>query len=219
MGRSPTENYQARTQQRQNILAAARTVFARKGRAATMADIAAQAGISQGLAYRYFTGKEHLLAEVVGEAQQSAHFERFLSRSGSPIERLTALVKYVLDDEGDLALSGFSGLANDGKGSQEWREWRRRRRRALHAIVRQLIIEGQRVGEIVPGHPDRLTTLLRATLDGLRALSLDEDAVSTGRLPSPDMILRGIRAEIPRHAAMPAVPMPPSPTGRSGERV
>jgi AcrR family transcriptional regulator len=184
-----------------------------------MADIAAQAGISQGLAYRYFTGKEQLLAEVIAESQQSAHFERFLSRSGSPIERLTALVGHVLDDEGDLALSGFSGMANDGKGSQEWREWRRRRRRALHAIVRQLIIEGQRVGEIVSGHPDRLTLLLRATLDGLRALSLDDDAVGTGRVPSADMILRGIRAEIPRHAATPAVPMPPSPTGRSGERV
>lgn len=46
------------------------------------------------------------------------------------------------------------------------------------------------MGEIIAGHPNRLTLLLPATVDGLRAWSLDEEAVATGRLPSADMLLR-----------------------------
>lgn len=38
--------------QRTNILEGARRAFARKGQAATMADVAQAAGVSQGLAYR-----------------------------------------------------------------------------------------------------------------------------------------------------------------------
>ena len=220
MGRSPTENIQARIQQRANILAAARYVFARKGRAATMADIATQARISQGLAYRYFTGKEHILTEVLAETQQSVGFEQFLSQSGTPVERLAALVEHVLRDPGELALSNLShGMAYEEKGSKELRELGRRRQRALHAIIRQLVIEGQRMGEVISGNPDRLTLLLRATLGGLRVLSLDEAEVGTDRLPSADMILRGIRSGIRRHPVTPAVPMPPSRTDNADDDV
>lgn len=220
MARSPAANTQARTQQRDKILAAARHVFARKGRAATMADIAAQAGVSQGLAYRYFAGKEQILAEVAAHANESVPFEQFLVMPGSPMERLVALVEHVLDPAGDLAFHGLAkGLANDGKGPEGLEEWVRRRRRTLHAVVRQLIIEGQRMGEIVPGNPEHLTILLRATLDGLQALALAEFEIGSGRLPSPDMIVRGLRAETRQPRVDPAVPMPPSRTQGSGDRV
>lgn len=51
---------------RDSILAAAKQVFAEKGFEATsIADIARAAGISDGLAYRYFQGKRDLLNEVL----------------------------------------------------------------------------------------------------------------------------------------------------------
>lgn len=53
-------------QRRQQILDAAIACFARKGfQQTTMADIAAQAGVSDTLAYRYFSGKEELIVEAV----------------------------------------------------------------------------------------------------------------------------------------------------------
>ncbi|GMU41728.1 MAG: hypothetical protein AMXMBFR23_25940 [Chloroflexota bacterium] len=52
-------------ERRQEILAAARTVFIEKGyAAATINDIAAEAGVAAGSIYRYFPGKADLIAEV-----------------------------------------------------------------------------------------------------------------------------------------------------------
>lgn len=58
--------------QRTNILEGARRAFARKGQAATMADVAQAAGVSQGLAYRYFASKEQLVNELVAHALEQA---------------------------------------------------------------------------------------------------------------------------------------------------
>jgi AcrR family transcriptional regulator len=55
-------------QRRQQILQAAITCFARKGfHQTTMAEIAAEAGVSDTLAYRYFSGKEALTEAAVRE--------------------------------------------------------------------------------------------------------------------------------------------------------
>ena len=47
------------------ILDAARRVFARKGLGATISDIAEEAGVSQGLAYRYFSSKEAIFHTIL----------------------------------------------------------------------------------------------------------------------------------------------------------
>ena len=62
-----------------DILAAAVALFASRGiEKTTMADVAAEAGISTGAIYRYFPGKEALLA---------AGFEREMRDSAGPVER------------------------------------------------------------------------------------------------------------------------------------
>jgi len=58
MPRTPEANQRIREAQRAKILESARSVFARKGMEATITDIAAEAQISLGLAYRYFADKE-----------------------------------------------------------------------------------------------------------------------------------------------------------------
>src|SRR5258708_8598648 len=66
MPRTKEANQHIREEQRAKILDGARKVFARKGMAATMAEVAAEASVSQGLAYRYFASKEaifHLLVD------------------------------------------------------------------------------------------------------------------------------------------------------------
>lgn len=59
---------------RQMILHAAIACFARDGfHKTTMSDIAEMAGVSDGLAYRYFSGKEEIIREAVSFATGSGH--------------------------------------------------------------------------------------------------------------------------------------------------
>ena len=93
MPRTEVANERVRRDARARILAGARAVFARKGLAATMADVAASAGVSQGLPYRYFRDKDDLVRALVTEAVQQADAERSpLASPGSAAERLRRLV-------------------------------------------------------------------------------------------------------------------------------
>lgn len=69
MPRLTTENREAR---RAEIVAAARRCFSRDGfHDTSMPDIAAEAGVSTGAPYRYFTGKEQIILEIAGQAFRS----------------------------------------------------------------------------------------------------------------------------------------------------
>lgn len=58
-----------RAEKRATIVAAARRCFSRDGfHQTSMPDIAAEAGVSTGAPYRYFTGKEELIREIAGDA-------------------------------------------------------------------------------------------------------------------------------------------------------
>mgnify|MGYP001178156923 FL=1 len=66
MPRTPEENDRIRQASKENIRAAAMDLFMKKGYYSTsISDIAKQAGISKGLLYNYYKGKEELLAEMV----------------------------------------------------------------------------------------------------------------------------------------------------------
>lgn len=55
---------------RARLIEAAREVFAERGLAATLDDIAERAGVGTGTAYRHFRNKHVLAAEVLGDATQ-----------------------------------------------------------------------------------------------------------------------------------------------------
>ncbi|WP_433744716.1 TetR/AcrR family transcriptional regulator [Falsibacillus pallidus] len=66
MPRTPEENDRIRQLSKQNIRAAAMELFVKQGYYATpISQVAKQAGISKGLLYNYYKGKEELLAEMV----------------------------------------------------------------------------------------------------------------------------------------------------------
>jgi AcrR family transcriptional regulator len=63
---APSRRQLGSERRRQSILAAARRCFGRDGYAgATVAKIAAEAGVSNGLLYQFFRGKDHLLEVVL----------------------------------------------------------------------------------------------------------------------------------------------------------
>ncbi|GAB6097939.1 TetR/AcrR family transcriptional regulator [Desulfatiferula olefinivorans] len=71
-------------EKKQNIMAAAMTLFARKGlHAATSKDIAAEAGVATGSFYSYFPDKGKLLIDVL-EIYLDDHFERIWTASAPP---------------------------------------------------------------------------------------------------------------------------------------
>lgn len=66
MPRTPEENDRIRQASKEKIRATAMELFMKQGYYATsISDIAKQAGISKGLLYNYYKGKEELLSEMV----------------------------------------------------------------------------------------------------------------------------------------------------------
>ena len=91
---------------RERILRAALAAFARGGfAAATMSEIARDAGMAVANLYRYYPGKEELFAAVIPD-QTVARFERLLERSVRAHARLAGLAPSG-DDAGAAELLSF----------------------------------------------------------------------------------------------------------------
>jgi AcrR family transcriptional regulator len=200
MPRDEEANKKIRQEQRATILKAARNVFARKGKTATIADIASEAGISQGLAYRYFASKEELFATLVKQATESGGgpAERIQQIQGTPGMRLELLVSYILEDR--RSNPGVSQLLyqilTDDSAPNELKQVVMGNGKVIQDIMRQLIIEGQATGEILRDDPDQLMVALLACFDGLMKRSaLLEPADNQKHFPDAKIILRMLRPD------------------------
>jgi AcrR family transcriptional regulator len=197
MQRDVADNSRHETQ-RNNILEAARRVFARKGKAATMADVAQAAGVSQGLAYRYFAGKEQIYRELVAQAVQQAGLattpppDESSATPGRRLARLiTQLVEYRRDHLEIFQL--LDQVLNADQAQDEVTQEIRRRGERFVAELRQLIVEGQATGEVAPGDPDQLVIAVIATLDGLVRFGLHYPEQFQRLCPDASIILRMLK--------------------------
>ncbi len=195
MPRTEEANQRIREEQRAKILDAARIVFARKGRAMTMADVATEAAVSYGLLYRYFLNKGTILRTLAEESLQSSTegLQRFREKSGTPGERLDFLISRLVETRRDHPEYSqlLSQVLGDKAAPQHLREQAMHMGQAFQDLLRQLIIEGQATGEVRPADPDQLVTAIMAVLDGLTRL-----AATPGRLlhfPDPSIILGMLR--------------------------
>lgn len=176
MPRSQAANQRIRDDRRADVLRAARSVLARKGLATTIADVAAAAGISQGLAYRYFASKEELFRTLLEEAllsEQAALPERL---SGSPGERLSRLVSALVDGRRrnpELYLL-LGQVLGDDRTPDDLIELVESRRNRFLSRLRRLIVEAQAAGELAMDEPDQLVSVLTACLDGLAKIPADQ---------------------------------------------
>lgn len=200
MPRTEEANQHIREEQRTKILTAARKVFAQKGRAATMADVAAEAGISQGLTYRYFTSKEEIFTILIKQATESGGgpAERIKQLKGTPAKRLALLISYILEDRrvnpGLPQL--MSQVLNDDSTPNELKQLVMKNGKVIQDVMRQLIVEGQASGEIANDDPDQLMVALLACFDGLmkRATMLHPNDAKS-HFPDAKIILRMLRPE------------------------
>ena len=192
MQNSDAANQHLRETQRAKILDASGKVFARKGRAATMADIAAEAAVSQGLAYRYFKNKEDIFQALVEQAIRANPrvLNHIQEMQGTPGERLTRLVSIFVEDRRQRP--EFNQLLNlvmrDKATPKELQDLIRSRIQALRDLIKRLIIEGQASGEIAADDPDQMITAFMACLVGLTGQAVYDP--EQFRFPDAAILLR-----------------------------
>ncbi|MGO8948811.1 MAG: TetR/AcrR family transcriptional regulator [Ktedonobacterales bacterium] len=193
MPRTEEANQRVREAQRAKMLEAAWKVFALKGRAATMADVATAAAVSYGLVYRYFESKEAIFQALVEQTLQSkdAAFQRFEAIPETPGERLDRLVSWMVGSRRDHP--EFSQLhyqvLSDAATPADLREQALRFGQAFQDVLRRLIVEGQVTGEVRATDPDQLLTAVMAALDGLTRLALINPEGFQKHFPDASIIL------------------------------
>jgi AcrR family transcriptional regulator len=202
MPRTTEANQRIREAQRAKILESARSVFARKGMEATITDIATEAQISIGLAYRYFADKEAIFSELVKQTipADSAGFQRLLEMPGTPGERLAVLISSIVAARGHREPLEAHQLLNHALHAEampdDVRELLGRRYQMLLDTMRQLIVEGQATGEVAPGDPDQLVAVVSACLDGLTRWAVRDPEQFRTYVPDAEIVLRLFKPSI-----------------------
>ena len=192
MPRTEAANQRLRDEQRTRILEAARTVFARRGLAGTMAEVAGAAGVSQGLAYRYFASKDELFRALVAEALRSD--ETAVQPPGSPGELLERLISRLLEarHQNPALLQLMYHVLSDPDTPRDLLEMGAKRRESLARGLRRLIVEGQATGEVAKDDPDQLVAAILALLDGLTRLVIASSGTEPA-IPNAQIVMRMLR--------------------------
>ena len=198
MPRTEAANQRIREEQRARILEAARKVFARKGMAATMAEVAAEAEVSQGLAYRYFANKKAIFNVLVEQMMQSGPTmaQHILEMPGTPGERLDFFVSTIVESRREYPefYQLFYQVLIDETMPDDLRELVGKQAQLLQDVVRQLIVEGQATGEVAEDDPDQLMAAVLACLEGLwRGMALLDPEQVKKHFPDARIVLRMLK--------------------------
>ncbi len=188
-----------REEQRARILEGARKVFAQKGMAATMAEVAAAAEVSQGLAYRYFANKEAIFKELLEQAVQAglAATSRILEMPGTPGERLAFVIERTWNGrrERPELYELMYQMLYDESTPDSLRKLVEKQGLAFVDLIRELIVQGQATGEVAGGDPEQMVTLVLISLDGLSRWALRGPEQFGKNFPDASLILRMFKPE------------------------
>ncbi len=199
MPRTASANKQIREVTIEKILEAAERVFARKGMAAKMSDVASAAGVSQGLAYHYFPSKESIFATLVRKFDQPEDELRASVRKipGTPLERLTRITSAMIERRRRFPefYQFLSRAMEEDSLPEDLRERLDNLGRLMRKTIRGLIVEGQAAGEISQDDPDKLTRALLACLDGLSRMPHSGSLEVGQDIPEAGIFLRMLRPD------------------------
>jgi len=204
--RTSLSNQKIRDERRDQILHAALKVFAYKGlKAAKIADIAAQASISQGLIHHYFVCKEDVFTAVIERAMTGA-LAAFDDPAGSysdPWERLTLITDRMLQGliiHPEYMLVLTQSLVNQD-APPEVGKLLASLGQQLNTHLVGLIEAGQKAGQVVQGNPQELAMTFIAAIQGLAITQFTQGMFTqslpfspTNFLPSPATVLRILKA-------------------------
>jgi AcrR family transcriptional regulator len=182
---------QIRDDRREQIKKAALTVFARHGIAGTkMSMIAAEAGISQGLFYRYYSSKDSLFTALVQELMEEAGKEiAYIAQiPGTPMEQIKALTQGMLDEDNKHAFMLIQQARKTDDVPDEVKQ--ALEQHSPKVLIDQLVpifIKGQQAGEFSEGDPREL---LSWYFNIINSLIMQEQEYEEYGFPSVDILIR-----------------------------
>ncbi|TDU28738.1 TetR family transcriptional regulator [Panacagrimonas perspica] len=149
----------------EEILQIAVEVVWRKGFAGTkLSDIAEAAGIVKGSLYHYFDSKEEIYARLVNNVRALFEGEADLDTSGSAIERLELFVRsrvtIILQHPLEIALLNRDLVRMKGAIG----DWAREGPRKNFAVIRKIVLQGQKDGSFRAADPDLVSSMILGVL-------------------------------------------------------
>ena len=177
---------------RQKIEAAALSLFARKGLAVKVGEIAEASGVSQGLMYSHYPSKDALIAELVRQATTiSSKTVKDFSDSGGAaagkIKRISDMMCQMFSDA-PMGIDYFMFMVQVGMSGftvPEASLYTAEFPNPAESLAR-VIGQGQAEGSVVQGDPLRLSVVYWAVIHGLCCYAVAGMPVS----PEPKMLNR-----------------------------
>lgn len=186
---------QIRDERREQIKKAALKVFALRGLVGTkMNMIAKEAGISQGLSYRYYSSKDELFIELVQEAMEETAdaFASLGHMKGSPTEIIKTLTTKMLDGSNRHSFMLIQQVQTSDEVPDKAKEIVQRY--STTSFIEQLIPifkNGQEKGEFCKGDPAELLILYFSVLSGLMLLQTGE--MEQDHVPDIHILMKMLR--------------------------
>ncbi|MBM7569504.1 TetR/AcrR family transcriptional regulator [Paenibacillus sacheonensis] len=165
------QSEQALDERKDQIKRAALKVFAEKGLAGTkMIAIAEEAGISQGLTYKYFDSKDEIFSLLVEEAiEESQDAIRNIGQlAGSPLDQLRVFTLRLLDENHKLYFLLIQQAQKSEGVPQRAKEAIERYspRETVESMI-PILVRGQQEGQFAEGDPYRRLILFLSVVTGL----------------------------------------------------
>ncbi|ACT01510.1 TetR/AcrR family transcriptional regulator [Paenibacillus sp. JDR-2] len=162
---------QAFDERKDQIKKAALKIFAEKGLAGTkMSMIAEEAGISQGLSYRYFESKDEIFALLVEEAIEESRkaILNIGSLPGSPLEQLKAFTLQLLDENHkQYFLLVQQALTSEGVPSRAKEAIERYSPKDTIEQIIPIFVRGQQEGQFAEDDAYKRLILFLSVVNGL----------------------------------------------------
>jgi AcrR family transcriptional regulator len=192
-----------RAARREEILAAAVKVFARKGFAASrVEDVAAEACIGKGVVYLYFDSRDELLLSVFSAYAEQTKTMLASLGSGSPLERLERLVHLVINsaaaqpDHARVLLDLWAMTPS----IDDWADGPLRDMRSVYREYRSAVVDLLRAaterGDIRPGVGEHHATVIVGAIEGCLLQWLIDSSIALAELAAPivSVCIDGVRA-------------------------
>jgi len=182
---------QIRTKRIKQIKKASVKIFAMYGfDGAKMNLIAEEAGVSQGLFYRYFESKDELFILLVKELLElaSGQLQVIHQLPGTPYEQIKALTEQMLDESSKYPFMFIQQVRTMKRAPDEVKELiEKHSPNALVDLLIPIFMKGQEMGEFRKGNPRQL---LSWYLHIVNSLIISDHSYQEYGLPDVDILMR-----------------------------
>lgn len=183
----------------QQIVMAALDVFARKGlTGARISDIAEKAGFSQGFVYNYFKSKDDIFTRIVDLAAEGAGATVMKASrlDGTPYEKIYWMTEALLSPD-SIAMKHWRLITIQASTSEaipeEAKRISREKMKKPFEHMIPILMEGQRIGEIVEEDPLVLAIAYFSMIQGLGITRMQGSREMP--FPTTEMVLSFLRTQ------------------------